>query len=83
MRQVSFQAEANTPQPGEMNMTATESKTVTVKCKAFSGGRIQSHRCIVDADGSVRVYDDVAGYYTTCHSMSERTQARVRKLAAK
>lgn len=65
-------------------MTAMiKTKVVTVKCKAFSGGRIAAHRCIVDADGTVRVYDDAAGYYTTCHSMSERTQARVRKLAAK
>ncbi len=64
-------------------MTTTETKTVTVKCKAFSGGRIAAHRCMVDADGTVRVYDDVAGYYTTCHSLSEATQRRIRKLAAK
>lgn len=61
----------------------TTTKTVTVKCKAFSGGRIAAHRCMVDADGTVRVYDDVAGYYTTCHSLSPATQSRIRKLAAK
>ena len=57
-------------------------KLVTVTCKAF-GGRIGTHTCSVDADGTVRVWDSVARYYTTCHSLSNRTMQRLRKLAAK
>ena len=57
-------------------------KLVTVTVKAF-GGRIGTHTCSVDADGTVRVWDSVARYYTTCHSLSERTMNRLRKLAAK
>ena len=33
-------------------------------------------------DGTVRVWDSVAGYYTVCHRLSARDQARVRKLAS-
>lgn len=62
-------------------MTQIKDKVVTIRAKAFSGGKIETIRCIVDADGTVRVWDAVAGYYTTCHSLSERNQARVRKLA--
>lgn len=32
-----------------------------------------------DADGTVRVYDPVAGYWTTCHTLSARVRARVRE----
>ena len=41
----------------------------------------KAYRFMVDADGTVRVYDSVAGYYTTCHSMSEAAMRRVRKAA--
>ena len=55
-------------------------KLVTVTCKAF-GGRIGTHTCSVDADGTVRVWDSVAQYYTTCHSLSAYAISRIRKLA--
>ena len=57
------------------------SKVVTIKAKAFSGGRVENCRCMVDADGTVRVWDSVAGHYTTCHSLSKSAQERARKLA--
>lgn len=57
-------------------------KIITIRAKAFSGSKTAQHRCMVDDNGTVRVYDDVAGYYTTCHSLSLPAQARVRKLAA-
>lgn len=59
-------------------------KTIEIeaKVKAFScESTPRHHRLSVSPDGTVRVYDDVAGYYTTCHSMSAATQRRVRKLA--
>lgn len=35
------------------------------------------------ADGQAHVWDSVAGYYTTCHSLTERQIARVRRLASR
>lgn len=57
------------------------SKTLTVRAKAFSGEGVRTNRCTVDADGTVRVYDSVAGYYTTCHSLTSATIRRIRRLA--
>ena len=55
-------------------------KTVTTKAKAF--GKLANINATVDADGTVRVWDDVAGYYTTCHGLSAAAQQRIRRLAA-
>ena len=33
------------------------------------------------ADEQVHIWDSVAGHYTTCHSLTERQIARVRRLA--
>ncbi len=61
--------------------TQTTDRTITARCRAFSGQSIQTHRCMVSADGTVRVWDSVAGHYTTCHSLSESAQQRIRRLA--
>lgn len=61
----------------------TTTKTLTVRCKAFTTEAIKANRVQVAADGTVRVWDSVAGHYTNCHSMSEATIRRIRKLAAK
>jgi hypothetical protein len=53
-----------------------------VRVKAFSGQGRREHKLSVSPDGTVRVWDDVAGHYTTCHSLSAATQSRVRKLVA-
>lgn len=61
-------------------------KTITpikMNCKAFSSDRKPAlHSLMVWSDGTVAVFDDVAGHYTICHSMSVRTLNRARKLAA-
>ncbi len=54
---------------------------IEIRARAFNGA-LATHRCILDADGTVRVYDPVAGHYTRCHSMPPRDQARARKLHA-
>lgn len=59
----------------------TNDKTLTVRCRAF-GGRLATVRVLVSADQVVRVYDDVAGYFTTCHRLSLRAQQRIRRMAA-
>ena len=54
---------------------------VQIRAKAFADGPTAMQDCIVEKDGSVLVYDSIAGYYTRCHSMSERDQERARRLA--
>ena len=48
----------------------------------FFGGHIETRRVQVDPDGYVWVWDDVAGHYTTCHSLSPRALARIVRRAA-
>lgn len=57
-------------------------KKVLAKARAFTNCGIREYCFSVDAGGTVRVYDSVADHYTTCHCMSERTQSRIRRLAA-
>jgi hypothetical protein len=47
-------------------------KTINVK---WNGKTAQA---TADQDGTVRVWDSVAGHYTTCHSLTERQQQLVR-----
>lgn len=65
-----------------MSITAANDTTITVRAKAFSCEGVRDHKMIVDEDGTVRVWDSVAGYYTTCHAMSDRTCLRIRRIAA-
>jgi hypothetical protein len=68
------------------NIITTE-RYLTIRAKAFSGEGVRTHRVMVEADrvdgqdvirGAVRVWDDVAGHYTACHSLSPRTIQRIR-----
>ncbi len=58
-------------------MTATAPRYTTVR-NAFSGERGTYH-ARVDADGTVRVWDSVAGYFTTCHSLTAGQIASARR----
>ena len=53
--------------------------TITMITKAFSSETRRAYRMTVDADGRVWVWDSIAGQYTTCHSMSERSMAIARR----
>ena len=68
-----------------MNTTITEiriqSEIITARSKAFSGEGVRLHTFSVDLDGTVRVWDSVAGHFTACHTLSESAQKRLRKLA--
>ena len=55
----------------------TTKKTITVR-NAFSGER-GTYRAVVDADGTVRVWDSVAGYYTMIHSLTARQMQSARR----
>jgi hypothetical protein len=54
---------------------------ITARAQAFSNEGIKTHRFSIDADGTVRVWDPIAGYYTTCHSLRKSAEARIRELA--
>jgi len=66
----------------------TADRHLTIRAKAFSGEGVRTHRVMVQADtvdgqevtrGAVLVWDDVAGHYTRCHSLSPRAIARIRR----
>lgn len=55
---------------------------VNVRCIAFTGEPARSYRVRVDGpEASVKVYDPSAGYFTSCHVMSQADQARARRKA--
>lgn len=56
-------------------------KTCAFFGKAFSHEGPGHYRGAVDQNGTVRVYCHVAGYYTTCHSLSETDQDKLRARA--
>ena len=64
-----------------MATTTNQDRQIEMRCRAFTATPIQLHRIRVSADGTVRVYDSIAGHYTTCHSLSQGAQRRARKLA--
>lgn len=72
-------------QEGELQVlqvpTLAEDKIVTARARAFSTEGARQHRFMVETDGTVRVYDPVAGYYTTCHALSVGALRRIRRLA--
>lgn len=63
-----------------MSAIQTE-RVVTIRARAFSGDGLRKHQCLVDTDGTVRVWDPVAGHYTACHRLSAKAKAKARKLA--
>lgn len=66
-----------------MNAVVNENTDVelTIRCKAFSTEGVRANRILVETLGDVLVWDSVAGHYTTCHALSESTQARIRNQA--
>lgn len=61
--------------------TPMQTREITAIAAAFTGEGVRSYRFQVDADGTVRVYDSVAGHYTLTHALSEGAQKRIRRLA--
>lgn len=66
-----------------MNAVVKQNQDVelTVRCKAFSCEGVRNNRLLVEADGTIRVFDSVAGHYTTAHAISKATESKIRKLA--
>ena len=57
---------------------------LTARCKPFTGEPVANHRVMVMVDDvNVRVYDPVAGYFTTCHSLGKAAIKRIIAKAAR
>lgn len=55
---------------------------VNVRCVAFKGAPARSYRVRIDGpEATVKVYDPIAGEFTSAHIMSEADQARARRKA--
>ena len=52
------------------------------RCKAF-GERAREHRILVSSDLDVRIWDDVAGHFTACVSLSEGVRRSLVRAAAR
>lgn len=52
---------------------------VTIRAKAFSNEGVRTHKCLVSDDRTVRVWDSVAGHYTTCHRLTPAAIKRARE----
>ncbi len=66
-----------------MNTIVSPSDTiVTLRTRAFSHEGLRTNRLRVELDGTVTVWDEVAGYYTICNSLTPSAIRRARKLAA-
>lgn len=65
-----------------MPTTTTTATETTVRCRAFTGQGVRTHRCLISGR-TVRVHDPIAGHYTTCHRLSAATQARIARQEAR
>ena len=54
---------------------------LTVRARFFSARPIETRRVLVEPDGTIRVWDKVAGHYTVCHALSRSAERRIRQLA--
>lgn len=66
----------------------TQEIDLTARARCFRGanggvGILDKYRFAIQADGTVRVYDNVAGHYTIHHGMTTREESRIRNLAAR
>lgn len=53
-----------------------------IRARFFSGAPIETREVIVDDDGRIYVWDEVADHYTTCHSLARSAERRIRKQAS-
>jgi hypothetical protein len=57
-------------------------KTIKVRCKAFSGEGVRENKVMIEPGRTIRVWDSVAGHYTSCHSLSPSAVRRILRMAA-
>lgn len=59
---------------------AKAEKYITIRARAFFG-RLETLSCCVESNGTVTVFDSMAGQYTRSHSLSNRDLGRIRAAA--
>jgi len=52
-----------------------------VYAQAFTGDGARVHGMLVDEGGELRVWDEIAGHWTVCHSLSEGAIRRITEIA--
>lgn len=52
---------------------------ITMRCNAF--GKLANHEIMVEPNGTVKVFDEVAGHYTTCHRLTATVKRKAYKKA--
>jgi len=57
-----------------------QDKVIVMRCKAFSGEGVREHKVMVSGN-EVRVWDSIAGHYTSCHSLGRAAVARAIRAA--
>jgi len=63
-------------------MAKTQDEMVEFAARATCWSRLGRYDFRVDlSDGTVRVYDSVAGHYSIHHGMTSRSEARIRTMA--
>jgi hypothetical protein len=62
-------------------MITTTTIEITARARYFSGQGIETLPVLVESDGTIRVWDAVAGHYTVCHSLAPSAERRIRRLA--
>lgn len=71
-----------------MSNIITAERFLTIRCRAFTREGVRSNLVHVAADvvtgsevarGAISVWDVVAGHYTTCHTLSDAAQMRIRR----
>ena len=63
-------------------MTKSADRFTTITAAAFTGEPRRHHDVVVDANGTVRVWDSVGQLYTATHALSAAGQELARRLSA-
>ena len=66
-----------TPARGRHTQQARDVEMMSDACIAFSGGSVKKHRCLIVDGNVVKVWDPIAGFYTSCHRMPACFQGRM------
>lgn len=63
-------------------MTRRNTIEITARAKAFTNEGVRSHRWYVDVDeGTVRVWDNVAGHYVRSRTLGKAAEQRILAIA--
>ena len=54
---------------------------LVARCRPWAHRMLVNARIAVEPDGSVLVWDSIAGHYTLCHSLGASAVRRIRRLA--